>query len=66
MSVEAVAATSPGWSEPGCTPMSASRFTVACRMLASGVVAVSLWVPSRPQDHWIVPAENTSAPPAAR
>src|SRR4051794_39025960 len=65
-SAEAVAATRPDWREPGCTPMSANRFTVACRMGVLGVVLPSLWVPSSPQDHWIVPAPNTSAPLAAR
>src|SRR5215470_4300244 len=65
-SVEAVAAARPDWSEPGCTPMSANRLTVACCMLASGVEAESLWLPSRPHDHCTVPAPKTSAPLAAR
>src|SRR4051812_30722590 len=65
-SVAAVAATIPVWREPGCAPISANRLTVACCMGTLGVVDWLLWVPSRPQDHWIVPAPNTSAPLAAR
>src|SRR5207237_697410 len=66
VSVEAVAAASPGGREPGCRPVSANRFAGAGRMGWSGVVDVLLWVPSSPQDHWMVPAPNTSAPLAAR
>src|SRR5262249_58590171 len=62
VSVEAVAATRPDCSVAGCTPMSARRLTVACCMLGSvGGPAKSCWS-SRPQGHWMVPAEKTSAP----
>ncbi|HTK77373.1 MAG TPA: hypothetical protein VL371_19065, partial [Gemmataceae bacterium] len=53
-SVEAVAVANPVWRPAGCTPMSANRFTVACCMARSGVVAVPLCFLSRPQDHWTV------------
>ena len=63
VSVEAVAATRPGLeADPGCTPMSANRLTVACRMRTSGVVTPPSWLPSRPHDHCTVPAPNTRAP----
>src|SRR5262245_59416948 len=65
-SLDADAATSPGWSVPGCAPMSASRLTVACRMLGSGVTATLLLFPSRPHDHCTVPAPKTSALLGAR
>ena len=70
VSVDAVADVSPGISEAGWAPMSASTFTVACCMAGSGGVrlpaspAPAAW--SRPNDHCTVPAPNTSAPLAAR
>ena len=66
VSVDAVAAVSPLWMLPGWTPMSASTLTVACWTLTSGVEPPRSCVPSRPHDHWIVPAPNTSAPLGAR
>ena len=65
-SVDMVAALRPAWSVTGCTPMSANRLTVACRMLGSGVEAITPLPPSRPYDQLIVPAPNTSAPLGAR
>ena len=62
VSVEAVAATRPDCSESGCTPMSANRLTVACRMPDVGVVEPPSWLPSSPHDHCTVPAPKTSAP----
>ena len=47
----------------GCTPMSANRFTVACRIAVPGVEPPRSCVPSSPHDHWTVPAANTSALP---
>src|SRR5436190_1708082 len=65
-SVDSFAASNPGWSVVGCTPISANRFTVACRMLWSATPKpLSCW-PSKPQDHCTVPAPNTSAPLFAR
>ena len=49
----------------GWTPMSANRFTVACRMFLSGVLSAG-FQSDRPQAHWTVPAPNTSAPLGAR
>src|SRR5262245_8928666 len=66
VSVEAVAATRPAWSEPGCALMSANRLTVACCMSLEGVVCGPSCVPSSPHDHCTVPAPNTRAPLAAR
>ena len=65
-SPDAATATRPGWIDPGWAPISASRFTVACRMAALGIEAPRSWLPSRPHDHWTVPAPKTSAPPAWR
>ena len=53
VSVDAVAAASPDCSEPGCTPMSASRLTVACCIdaVGRGAAAVVLVVePPGPLD----------------
>ncbi len=63
VSVEAVAATSPDCSEPGCTPMSANRLTVACWRLTSVWLPWSVlsWLLSRPQEYCTVPAPKTSA-----
>ena len=63
-SVLAVAVTSPVIRPYGCTPMSASRFTVACCIRESGAGAVpwTSWLSSSPQDHCTVPALNTRAP----
>src|SRR6267378_3742715 len=60
-SVDADAALRPDWIDPGCTPMSANRLTVACCMRGSGTEAPRSWAPSRPHDHCTVPAPNTSA-----
>ena len=65
-SVDMVAGTRPGCSEPGCTPMSANRFTVACCIRGSAVEAPPSWLPSRPQDQRMVPAPKTRAPLEAR
>ena len=46
--------------------MSASMLTVACRIRGSAGSADAVVVASRPQAHWMVPAEKTSAPLAAR
>src|SRR5882762_3097558 len=62
VSVDADAETRGGTSVAGCTPMSASRFTVACCMEGSGDPPATSWLPSSPQDHWAVPAEKTLAP----
>src|SRR5690349_7884217 len=62
VSVDAVAATSPVSRAHGWAPMSASRLTVAWRMLRSGVRVGS----PRPQDHCTVPAPKTRAPLLAR
>ena len=57
---------------PGCrlqasTPMSANRFTVACRISRLGAAPFGLsWSVSRPHDHCTVPAPNTSALLGAR
>src|SRR3954470_23251227 len=65
-SVEAGAGASGACSVPGCAPMSASRLTVACWMRGSGgptgAPALLSWWASRPHDHCVVPAPNTSAP----
>ncbi len=66
VSVEAEAGTMPAARVPGCAPMSASRFTVACCMRRSVGAEPRSWTSSRPHDHWIVPAPNTSAPPGCR
>ena len=66
VSAEAVAATRPPCRLAGCAPMSASTFTVACCIARSGVDPPRSCSPSSPQDHWIVPASNASAPPGAR
>ena len=60
-----VAAVSPVMSVPGWEPMSASRLTVACCMLAFAAALPRSWLASRPHDHWTVPAPNTRAPLAA-
>ncbi len=60
-SADAAAALSPGSSEPGCAPMSASRLTVACFIEASGAGVPRSWSESSPHDHCTVPAPNTSA-----
>src|SRR6185503_7853086 len=61
-SVEAVAATSPDCSVPGCAPMSAKRLTVACFIRTSAAVEPRSCDESSPHDHCTVPAPNTSAP----
>jgi hypothetical protein len=66
VSVDWAAATSPDRSVAGCTPMSASRFTVACCMRLSAAADPRSWLLSSPQDHWTVPAPKTSAPLLAR
>ena len=62
VSVEAVAATSPGRSVVGCTPMSANRLTVACCAAVSAAAEPRSCSLSRAHAHWIVPAPNTRAP----
>ena len=62
VSVDAVVCTKPVCRLPACTPMSANRLTVACCMRPSVGVPPPSCVASRPHDHWIVPAPNTSAP----
>jgi hypothetical protein len=64
-SADAAAAVSPGSSEPGWVPMSASRLTVACFIEASGAGLPRSWSESSPHDHWTVPAPNTNASGAA-
>ncbi len=67
VSVEAVAGVRPDCSVAGCTPMSANRFTVACRAASSAVsLGPRSWFESSPQDHCTVPAPNTRAPLGAR
>ncbi len=62
VSVDLLVATRPVCRVAGWTPMSANRLTVACCMSwSTGVPALS-WLASRPHDHWMVPAPNTSAP----
>src|SRR5439155_26001038 len=63
LSVDTVAATRPPVRVAGCTPMSANRLTVACRMsvFAAGPPVPS-WFASSPHGQRIVPAPNTSAP----
>ena len=66
VSVLAVANVSPDWMVPGCAPMSAKRFTVACCMRTSSTPPLlSAFSVARPYDHRMVPALNTSAPLAA-
>ncbi len=64
-SVDLAAGTSPDCRVAGWASMSASRFTVACCMRASGAALPRSWLLSRPQDHCTVPELNTSAPLAA-
>ncbi len=66
VSVDWLAATRVDWRVTGCTPMSASRFTVACSCTGSSLVARSKWVVPRPQAHCTVPELNTSAPEGSR
>src|SRR5262245_61613419 len=66
VSVDAVAGTSPGCSDPGCTPMSASRLAVACCRRTSAGGPGRSWMVSRPHAYRAVPAPNTSAPLEAR
>ena len=61
-SADAVAGTSVTSSDAGCAPMSASRLTVACCMSGLGAPPPRSCSPSRPHDHWIVPALKTRAP----
>ena len=50
----------------GVTPMSASRFTVDCRMSALGASEPPSCTESSPHDHCTVPAPKTNALLAAR
>jgi hypothetical protein len=50
-SVVWAAATSPVIREPGWTPMSARRLTVACWTAASGLLEPRSWFPSSPHAH---------------
>src|SRR4029450_8778591 len=61
VSVVLVARIRPEIGAYGCTPMSANRFSVACRWVVFGVLPIGLAL-SRPHDHWTVPAPKTSAP----
>ena len=62
----AVAATRPACRVPGCTPMSASRLTLACCIRDRRSSRRGRGFRPRPQDHWIVPAPKTRAPLGAR
>ncbi len=53
-------------SVPDWAPMSARMFTVACWTSTEGAGPTPSWWLSSPQDQSMVPAENTSAPLAAR
>jgi hypothetical protein len=66
LSVDLVAATSPAIKLTGCAPMSAKRLTWACCILTSGAAPLPSCPWSSPHDHWIDPAEKTSAPLDAR
>ena len=57
-----VPGTRPGCSDPACTPMSDSRFTVACLTARSAAADPRSCSLSNPHDHWTVPAPKTSAP----
>ncbi|MCY1225275.1 hypothetical protein D9M72_374650 [compost metagenome] len=64
-SLLAVAAVSAGSRVPGWAPMSASRLIWACCIRGSAAAPFPSCSWSRPQVHWTVPAEKTSAPLAA-
>ena len=51
VSLEAVAGVRPDWRLPGCEPMSASRFTIACFIRTSAAALPRSCVASRPHDH---------------
>src|SRR6266516_473556 len=61
-SVETLAALSPLTNVLGCACMSARRLTIAWRILVSATAPAPSCSASRPQAHWMVPAEKTSAP----
>ena len=62
VSVVLVARVSPLAGANGCAPMSASRLTVAWRIVVFGALPIGFAL-SRPQDHCTVPAPKTSALP---
>src|SRR5262249_60137021 len=64
VSVLAVVCTRPDCRVPAGTPMSANRFTVACRIRLStvDVLVAKAWSSSSPHGHCTVPAPNTRAP----
>ena len=66
VSVDVLATVRPATRVVGCTPMSASRLTVAWRIEASVGVPARSWVASSPHDHCTLPAPKTSAPLGAR
>ena len=66
VSADFVAATRPLIRVDGCALMSASRLTVACCIRGSAAAPAPSCVWSRPHAHWMLPAENTRAPEAAR